>query len=61
MGLADIHLEVVEADYGMLFCVSLLFLVGLVHLGLDDFACALVALAEVSQGSLPALRPHSTE
>lgn len=49
----------VETDYGMLFCIGLLFLVCFVHLRLHDFACALVTLTEVSKGSLPTLGSHS--
>lgn len=61
MGVADVHLKVIEADNRMFFCVGLLFLVCFVHLGLHDFACAFISLTEVRQGSLPALGPHSAE
>lgn len=56
-----LQLEVVETDYRMFFCVVLLFLLEFIHLGLDYLAGTLVALTEVSQGSLPTIRLHSTK
>lgn len=53
MSVADVHLEVIETDYGVLLCVGLFLFVGFVHLGLNDFTCALVALAEVCEGCFP--------
>ena len=61
MGIACIHLEMVEANNCMFLSVLLLCLVHLVHLGLDYFAGTLVPLAEVGQGCLPTIRLHTAK
>ena len=59
MRFAHLDLEVVEADDRVLLRVVLLPPVQLVHARLHYLARALVALAEVREGSLPTFGPNA--